>query len=68
MKYKITTKNIYCDLRGCRVDCYGHTVFDCLECPNCGLVDDEVQAYTQEEYIGVLNRGNVIITKVDVIK
>lgn len=66
MKYKITRKSVYCDTRDCRIDCYGHSIFDCLECPNRAFIEDSVGICTQEEYLNLLKRGNVYITKVDV--
>ena len=63
MKYKVTRKSVYCDTR----DCYGHSIFDCLECPNRAFIEDSVGICTQEEYLNLLKRGNVYITKVDVI-
>lgn len=67
MKYRITEKSVYCDTRDCRVDCYGHSIFDCLECPNRAFIEDMVYTCTQEQYISLLNRGNTYITNVDVV-
>ena len=67
MKYKVTSKTVFCEHRGCPVAGYDHTIFDCLECGNRSMTRDDTETYTQEEYLNLLERGNVYITKVEVI-
>lgn len=64
MKYKVTKKCGICQIL---TDCRGHNVFDCLECVE-SVVLEKTDEYTQEEYLNLLKRGNVFITKVDVVE
>ena len=62
-KYKITQKCANCTVL---TDCPGHDIKDCLKC--CDSVKwESTNDYTQEEYLNLLERGNVYITKVEVI-
>ena len=67
MKYKITKKYVWCDTSDRRVDCYDHTIFECLKCPNRAFIEDSVGIYTQEDYLNLLKNGNVYITKVEIV-
>ena len=60
MKYKITRKCAICQHLG---SCRG-TEIDCITC-NEAIVFEETKLYSQEEYLNLLNRGDVFITKVD---
>lgn len=62
MKYKVTMKQGICEFLS---DCRG-TEMDCLDCRE-AIVFESTNIYTQEEYLNLLKRGNVFITKVDVI-
>ncbi len=62
MKYKVTTKHGVCQFLS---DCRG-TDMDCIDCGE-SIVIETTNIYTQEEYLNLLKRGNVFITKVDVI-
>lgn len=65
MKYKVTRKCVICTHLGCEE---GDLVSQCLECDAGGKIEYELaETYTQEEYLNLLKRGNVFITKVDVI-
>lgn len=62
MKYKVTTKYGICQSLSC---CRGSEI-DCIDCGE-SIVAESTNLYTQEEYLNLLKRGNVFITKVDVI-
>ena len=68
MKYKITAKSVYCDTRDCRIDCRDSNIFDCLKCSNCAFIEDRTWTCTQEQYLSLLNSGNVYITNVNIVK
>jgi len=61
MKYKVTRKAIFCGL----MDCHGHSIPECLKCRDCEMVLDITEDYTQKQYLDLLDRGNVFITKVE---
>lgn len=61
MKYKITTKYGICQFLS---DCRAPEI-DCIDCGE-SIVVESTNLYTQEEYLNMLKRGNVYITKVDV--
>lgn len=48
-------------------DCRGHDIKDCLKCRD-GISFETTHEYTQEEYLQLLNHGDVVITKVNVIE
>lgn len=59
MKYKITMKRGICQLL---TSCRG-SVIDCLNCKE-GITYEETKLYDQDEYLNLLKRGDVFITKV----
>jgi hypothetical protein len=61
MKYKVTTKYGICQFLSC---CRAPEI-DCIDCGE-SIVVESTNFYTQEEYLNLLKRGNVYITKVDV--
>lgn len=62
MKYKVTRKTVFCN-----VLCGGPSLFDCLRCNKGGKIESEItETYTEEQYIDLLERGNVFITKVEI--
>jgi hypothetical protein len=64
MKYKVTEQRANCTVL---TDCPGHDIKDCLKCVE-GFSWESTNEYTQEEYLRLLSRGNVVITKVEVIE
>ena len=64
MKYKVTRKCVICTHLGCEEE---DSVFHCLECDTGVKIEYELtETYTEEQYIGLLERGNVFITKVEI--
>ena len=63
MKYKITQQCAVCTIL---TDCRGHDIEDCLKCGD-GMRFENTSECTQEEYLRLLDHGNVVITKVEVL-
>lgn len=64
MRYKITEKIVYCELR-----CSGRgNVFNCLECKqHVGEIGEKTKTLTEKQYLDLLKGGNTFITKVELI-
>ena len=64
MRYKITEKIVYCELR-----CSGRgNVFNCLECKqHVGEIGEKTKTLTEKQYLDLLKGGNTFITKVELV-
>ena len=64
MRYKITEKIVYCELR-----CSGRgNVFNCLECKKrVGEIGEKTKTLTEKQYLDLLKGENTFITKVELI-
>ena len=64
MRYKITGKIVYCELR-----CSSQgNVFNCLECKqHVGEIGEKTKILTEKQYLDLLKGGNTFITKVELI-
>ena len=64
MRYKITEKIVYCELR-----CSSQgNVFNCLECKkHVGEIGEKTKILTEKQYLDLLKGGNTFITKVELI-
>lgn len=65
MKYKITKKVVYCDVRCTRIG--GRGIFDCIECPNRLEIAEKTVILTEEQYVNELKSGNIFITNAEII-
>lgn len=63
--YRITYKYNLCSSLN---DCREHSIHNCLKCKEANIQGETTEDYTLEEYLGLLNKGNVYITKVEAIE